>query len=123
MGGTLAPTAAPGGIAGTGVEAAFVQIAATSQQRDAPPPPPETWDAYSKNSEQGNGVIGMMDNSIKDLSTEITEMEFDEKDAQEDYENFMADAKEKRTTDSKSVALIGSLHADCDWLIQYYEVR
>merc|ERR1719201_439829 len=155
MGGTLAPTAAPGGIAGTGVEAAFVQIAATSQQRDAPPPPPETWDAYSKNSEQGNGVIGMMDNLIKDLSTEITEMEFDEKDAQKDYEAFMSDAKEKRTTDSKSVAqkeqqkadtvmsleqneedhgatlqqafanheLIGSLHGECDWLIQYYDVR
>merc|ERR1711862_572902 len=32
MGGTLAPTAAPGGIAGTGVEAMFAQ-------RVAPPPP------------------------------------------------------------------------------------
>merc|ERR1719451_183461 len=34
MGGTLAPTAAPGGIAGTGVEA-LAQV--------APPPPPETF--------------------------------------------------------------------------------
>merc|ERR1719453_1785911 len=32
MGGTLAPTAAPGGIAGTGI---------SFSQRDAPPPPPE----------------------------------------------------------------------------------
>merc|ERR1711981_983918 len=37
MGGTLAPTAAPGGIAGTGVEA-LAQV--------APPPPPATWGAY-----------------------------------------------------------------------------
>jgi septal ring factor EnvC (AmiA/AmiB activator) len=41
MGGTLAPTAAPGGIAGTGVEAMFAQ-------RVAPPPPPETFGALKK---------------------------------------------------------------------------
>merc|ERR1719287_67868 len=39
MGGTLAPTAAPGGIAGTGVTA-LAQV--------APPPPPATWGAYQK---------------------------------------------------------------------------
>merc|ERR1719353_2104118 len=39
MGGTLAPTAAPGGIAGTGVTT-FSQV--------APPPPPETFGAYAK---------------------------------------------------------------------------
>merc|ERR1719502_1653089 len=37
MGGTLAPTAAPGGIAGTGV---------TALSQVAPPPPPATWGAY-----------------------------------------------------------------------------
>merc|ERR1719345_218172 len=36
MGGTLAPTAAPGGIAGTGVTV-FLQ---TQQNKAAPPPPP-----------------------------------------------------------------------------------
>jgi len=51
FGGTLAPTAAPGGIAGTGIALA----------QGAPPPPPETWGAYSKASEAGNGVISMMD--------------------------------------------------------------
>merc|ERR1719199_1048428 len=44
MGGTLAPTAAPGGIAGTGVALA----------QGAPPPPPETFGAYSKKSEESN---------------------------------------------------------------------
>jgi chromosome segregation ATPase len=51
MGGTLAPTEAPGGIAGTGI--GFMQISAHKQaSKDAPPPPPETWDAYSKKSGQ-----------------------------------------------------------------------
>merc|ERR1719379_2683672 len=46
MGGTLAPTNPPGGIAGTGI--GFVQVA----QRDvvAPPPPPEAVGAYKKKS-------------------------------------------------------------------------
>merc|ERR1711976_152434 len=59
MGGTLAPTEAPGGIAGTGVSVGLVQ--AHQQAKDAPPPPPATWDAYSKKSEESGGVMAMMD--------------------------------------------------------------
>merc|ERR1719379_2411730 len=66
MGGTLAPTAAPGGIAGTGVMA-LSQV--------APPPPPETFGAYSKKGEESTGVIAMMDMMIADLDKEITEIE------------------------------------------------
>merc|ERR1719197_1374309 len=84
MGGTLAPTAAPGGIAGTGVTA-MVQ----SKKKDAPPPPPETFGAYSKKSEESGGVISMMDMLVKDVEKEILEMELTEKDAQEEYEQFM----------------------------------
>jgi len=40
-GGTLAPTAAPGGIAGTG-------IGLTQKNQDAPPPPPKQFGAYKK---------------------------------------------------------------------------
>merc|ERR1719380_586545 len=90
MGGTLAPTAPPAGIAGTGVEA-FSQV--------APPPPPETYGAYQKKGEESSGVIAMMDLLIKDLAKEITEMETEEKLAQEDYEKFMADSAEKRALD------------------------
>merc|ERR1719213_1515537 len=43
MGGTLAPTAAPGGIAGTGVTV----LASVSEHKAAPPPPPETAAAVS----------------------------------------------------------------------------
>merc|ERR1719407_351411 len=93
----MAPTNPPGGIAGTGV-------AALAQARVAPPPPPETYGAYAKKGEESSGVIAMMDLLIKDLAKEITEMETEEKLAQEDYEKFMADSAEKRANDAKSVA-------------------
>jgi len=147
MGGTLAPTAAPGGIAGTGI--GFVQ------HKAAPPPPPETWGAYSKKAEEGNGVVAMMDLLLKDLSTEMTEMEVTEKQAQEEYEQFMADAADKRASDSKSITdktavkadtqahledakashkstmvslmanekTTANLHASCDWLMKFFDVR
>merc|ERR1719421_1326553 len=38
MGGTLAPTNPPGGIAGTGVS--FIQVREHQKKKDAPPPPP-----------------------------------------------------------------------------------
>jgi len=151
MGGTLAPTAAPGGIAGTGVTV----LAAVSAHKAAPPPPPETAAAFSKKSEESNGVIAMIDLMIKDLTKEMTEAKAEEENAQEDYEKAMKDAAEKRATDSKSLAdkqkgkaeleaeleanteekgatektlmatleHIQALHAECDWLLQYYEVR
>jgi len=146
-GGTLAPTEAPGGIAGTGISA--------MQSDAAPPPPPEANLAYQKKGEESAGVIQMIDNLINDVEKENQVMELEEKDAQEDYEKFMEDAKAKRAEDSKSQSdkegalaeteeeLVASkeslkakntdlmgvdkelsgLHADCDWLLKYYEAR
>merc|ERR1719428_932492 len=94
MGGTAPPTAMPGGIAGTGV---------TVLSQAAPPPPPETYGAYQKKGEESSGVISMMDLLLKDLAKQITEMETEEKLAQEDYEKFMADSAEKRASDSKAI--------------------
>merc|ERR1719420_1511872 len=94
MGGTLAPTAAPGGIAGTGV---------TAMAQVAPPPPPETWSAYTKQGEESNGVIGMLDLMVADLDKEITETETEEAENQKEYEQFMSDSAEKRATDAKSI--------------------
>jgi len=148
FGGSLAPTSAPGGIAGTGV--GLVQL-----NKAAPPPPPETWGAYQKNREGGNGVVGMMDLLLKDLTGEMTEMEVLEKQAQEEYEEFMADAADKRTEDSKSITdksavkadtqarleeeksdhkttvqelmandkTTMNLHQSCDWLMKYFDIR
>jgi chromosome segregation ATPase len=153
-GGTLAPTEAPGGIAGTGI--GFMQVSAHKQLADgAPPPPPETWDAYSKKSQESNGALAMMDMLVADLDKEMQEMEFEEKDAQAEYEKFTEEAAEKRVTDSKSITdkeaakadaeglveketkektdnmkklmatmeFLKSLHADCDWLLQNFDVR
>merc|ERR1719379_877496 len=151
MGGTLAPTNPPGGIAGTGV--GFQQTGTSSVA--APPPPPETFGDYKKKGEESNGVIGMMDMLKAELAKEIQEMEFNENDAQEEYEEMVNDAAEKRTMDTKSIEektavkagledeivknsdakdaeaaelmatkqYIADLHADCDWLIQNFETR
>merc|ERR1719152_1040663 len=96
MGGTLAPTAAPGGIAGTGVTA-------LAEVREAPPPPPESFGPYAKKSEESNGVLTMMDMLVKDLDKEMTVAQAEEKDAQEDYEKMMADSAAKRAEDSKAI--------------------
>merc|ERR1719387_2477364 len=93
MGGTMAPTNPPGGIAGTGIGLA--------QEAAAPPPPPETFGAYAKKGEESGGVIAMMDGLIAELSKEITEAETEEKNAQADYEKLMSDSAQKRADDSK----------------------
>jgi len=119
------------------------------------PPPPAAIAAYSKKSEQSNGVIGLMDLLVKGLDKEMLEAEATEKNAQEDYQNFMKDAAAKRakdaqalsdkegaladtkarlleTKDAKSASernlmaveqYIGNLHADCDWLLKYSDMR
>jgi len=102
-GGTLAPTAAPGGIGGTGVTA-FAQV--------APAPPPETFGAYSKKGEESTGVIAMMDMMIADLDKEITEIEVEEKENQAEYEQFMSDSAGKRASDAKSIEDKESAKAD-----------
>merc|ERR1719316_1790555 len=92
----MAPTAAPGGIAGTGIGLA--------QTSEAPPPPPEADLTYKKKGEEGTGVIAMIDLLIGDLEKEITQSKVDEKDAQASYESFMKDSAEKRALDSKAIA-------------------
>jgi chromosome segregation ATPase len=156
MGGTLAPTAAPGGIAGTGVTV-LADVSEHNQEDGTvkPPPPPEAPGAYKKKSEDTNGVIAMIDLLVKDLDKEMAVATTEEKDAQADYEQMMKDAAAKRAEDSKSLAdkesaladsqaaleknsedkasttkelsatlqYIQSLHSECDWLLQYFEVR
>merc|ERR1719453_1602857 len=102
MGGTLAPTAAPGGIAGTGVTV-FTQIRMHNADDVAPPPPPPAASAYKKKGEESGGVIQMMDSMIADLDKEMQTAEIDEKNAQEEYEEFMSDSAEKRAEDSKAI--------------------
>merc|ERR1719215_1612651 len=151
-GGTLAPTAAPAGIAGTGVTV----LADVSEHGVAKPaPPPEAPGAYKKKSGESGGVIAMIKLLVKGLDKEMTVAKTEEKDAQGDYEQFMKDSADKRAEDSKSLGdkegaladmraslekdteakasttkdlgatlqYIQSLHNECDWLLQYAEVR
>merc|ERR550514_1219709 len=92
----MAPTEAPGGIAGTGVTA-FQQAAV------APPPPPETYGAYAKKGEMSSGVLSMLDMLVADLDKEIQTMEVEEKNAQEEYEDFIKSSTDKRALDAKSI--------------------
>jgi len=148
-GGSLDPTKAPGGIAGTGVSVGLVQTVT------APPPAPESFKAYAKKGEESNGVVAMIDLLVKDLDKSITEAEVTEKDAQEDYGTFMSDSANKRAEDSKSLddktgaladlnggledqkggltstskeldatnQVIHALHLECDWLVKYFDMR
>ena len=54
-----------------------------------PPPPPATAEAFSKKSEESNGVIAMIDMLIKDLEKEMTQAELEEKDGQEDRKSVV----------------------------------
>jgi len=54
-------------------------LADVSAHKVAPPPPPATAEAYSKKSEESNGVIGMLDLLVKDLDKEMTEAQASEK--------------------------------------------
>merc|ERR1719382_1535149 len=135
--------------------AVFVQVSEHKQHRARVEPPPATWDAYAKKSEESTGAIAMIDLLVKDLDKDMTEADVEEKNSQQAYDKMIADAKEKRTSDSKSLAgkggskadleadletakdtlkstkvsamatakFIGDLHAECDWLLQYFDVR
>jgi len=91
------------------------------QGTDAPPPPPETFDAYNKKSEESNGVIAMVDILVKDLDKEMTEAETSEKDAQQDYETMMQDAKAKRAADAKSISEKEGTKADLQGELQTHK--
>merc|ERR550534_1257687 len=112
MGGELT-TAAPGGIANTGI-AVLAQVGGHDQGSVAPPPPPATWGPYSKKSEESAGVIGMIDLLIKDLDKEMTEAKTEETDAQGDYETMMKESAEKRVADTKSMTDKQSAKADTE---------
>merc|ERR1712242_651504 len=152
--GGVLTTAAPSGIAGTGITV-LSQVSVHRQVKGAPPPPPKTWKAYATKSGENTGVIAMIDLLIGDLDKELTEAETDEKNSQSDYEQMMKDSAAKRTTDSKALTekssakadteaalqshtehkadeakelmatmkYISSLHAECDWLLQYFDAR
>merc|ERR1719335_1575524 len=69
----------------------------------APPPPPETFGEYKKSGGKSAGVISMMDTIISDLGNDMKEGEYEEKTAQKDYAELMADSQATRAGDTKSL--------------------
>merc|ERR1719201_1304205 len=91
--------------------AMFMQISEHRGKAD-PGPPPEAPGAHKK--QDGGGVIAMIDTLVKELDTEMTEAEVNEKNAQEEYEEMMADSAEKRAADSKSLSQKAGAKADAE---------
>jgi len=135
--------------------ASFVQISSHDNKKADPGPAPEAPAAYEKKSGETNGVIAMIDTLVKELDTEMTTAQTEEKLAQEEYTELMATSSEKKRTDMKTLAekealkaqlestiakkdqehkdtvkelmateeYISSLHAECDWLLKYFDMR
>jgi len=85
----------------------FVQIKAHSDSEALfdvapPPPPPETFGEYKK-SEKSGGVMGMMDDIVHDLKSDVKDAEYEEKTAAKDYGELMADSQATRAANSKAI--------------------
>merc|ERR1719506_27760 len=81
----------------------FPQIDSFLQSDVSPPPAPEMPSGAVKKNEKSAGVIGMMDTIISDLGSDMKDMEYEEKTAQKDYAELMADSQETRAGDTKAL--------------------
>merc|ERR550537_816940 len=66
----------------------------------APPPAPEMPSGPVQKNAKSAGVIGLMDSIITDLGKD---MEYEEKTAQKDYAELMADSQATRAGDTKAL--------------------
>jgi len=82
----------------------FVQVSLHQDQDVAPPPAPETFSgSVEKKSEKSAGVMGLMDSIVKELENSMKDAEYEEKNAQKDYAELMADSQASRAQDAKSI--------------------
>merc|ERR1711957_577985 len=119
-------------------EPVLAAISAHVQDTAAPPPAPEAPGAYSKKSEESNGVIAMLDLLVEDLDKEqlmkdsAAKRADDSKTVSEkggvkaDTEAALQAHKGEKASTSKELAAtfetIQALHNECDWLLQYFDV-
>jgi chromosome segregation ATPase len=99
----------------------FAQVRQHTHHSEAPPPPPEAPKAFEKKTEESGGVIAMIDLLIKDLDKEMQTAEVEEKDAQKEYEDLMADSAEKRAKDSKAITDKTAMKAQLEMELQSSE--
>lgn len=146
--GGVLTTAAPGGIAGTGVA-----LPVFAQLNAAPAPAPETAAAFTK--KDSSGPIALIDSIKSDLEKDMLQNDNDEAQSQKSYEEFMADSAAKRKADSRTITekedqkagleadlvaakdaktrangellntrkYISELHVSCDFLVQNFDLR
>merc|ERR1719178_3693 len=110
-------TAAPEMIPGT-TTTVYAQIRSHTLDDAAPAPPPETWGAYQKKDGKSNGVIGLMDMLLKELSGDLTSSENEEKTSQKDYETLMSDSQATRAQNVASITDKEAAKADMDTAIE-----
>merc|ERR1740130_2620787 len=90
----------------------------------APPPAPEMPTGAVQKNAKSAGVIGMMDTIISDLGNDMKDSEYEEKTAQKDYAELMADSQETRAGDAKSLTGKTSTKAEVEnTLMTTKEVR
>ena len=115
-------TAAPEMIPGT-TQTVYAQIRSHTLDDAAPAPPPETWGAYQKKDGKSNGVIGLMDMLLKELSGDLTSSENEEKTSQTDYERLMADSQASRSQNVASITDKEAAKADMDTAIEQTKAK
>jgi len=98
----------------------FVQIRSHSRAKDfmdslgSQPEAPETFSGEVKKNEKSAGVIGMMDQIIRDLEMDMKDAEYEEKTAQDDYAKLMGESQATRQQDVKSIADKEAAKADLE---------
>merc|ERR1719343_978271 len=91
---------------------AFVQVSTRVSQ---PGPAPETFgDSYEKKSGKSGGVMALMDKMIKELENDVSEAEHEEKTAQKDYEELMAESQKSNEEETKAIAHKSKSKADLE---------
>jgi len=98
----------------------FVQIKSHSRSKDSmddsddQPEAPETFSGEVKKNEKSAGVIGMMDQIMRDLENDMKDAEYEEKTAQDDYAKLMGDSQATRQQNTKSIADKEAAKADLE---------
>ncbi|CAE7946288.1 unnamed protein product [Symbiodinium sp. KB8] len=77
-------------------------------------PPPTFEGAYEKKGEESNGVLKMIDTLSSDIEKEMAVAKTEEEDAQEDYQETIADAAKKREADMAFAASKAQDKADLE---------
>merc|ERR550537_311084 len=92
----------------------FVQMLASRHSRVAPPEAPEGPGGYESKSQKSGGVMALMDMLVKELESSLSEAQYEEKTAQTDYAELMADSQATRASDLKAVTDKSAAKADLE---------